>query len=522
MAGSPRAGLPARVSARVHASPYLATALGLTLLVAASLYLRTQAITAKFWIDEGLSVGIAHHGFWDIPTVLQQDGSPPLYYLLLHVWMAVAGGDGEARTHALSVALAMLAVPAAFVLGRLLFGARAGWAAAALTATLPFLTYYAQETRMYALIAFLGLVAAGAFGLAYGLRERRALPVFAVATAAMLYTHNWGAFLAAGLGIGWLVLVRTAAPQERRPLVRDGLLGFGAAVVLYLPWVPTLLEQARHTGAPWAERPPLEAIVTSITSLAGGTETGLLVLVLGIAGLLTLQEESRPRARAALGIGVALGTGIALAWLASQASPAWSTRYFSVFVGPALLLAGAGLVRFGKVGLVALALVLVLWFDPRDRQIKGKSDVYRVARTLQEEGLIKPNDLVVTAHPEQGPLLRYYLGPDYRFADAMGPVPDTRVFDWRDALDRLEAAGPRRTLDRLAPSVSPGQHLVLMLPIIRTGRWGAPWTELVRRRSAQWERAVDHDKRFQRIAPVPEFGTRPLPRGLRAVVYLRR
>ena len=69
-AGAPEAGA-ARPWWR---APWLVALAGLALLVVASLYLRTQAITAKFWIDEGLSVGIAHHGFFDIPSVLRQDG----------------------------------------------------------------------------------------------------------------------------------------------------------------------------------------------------------------------------------------------------------------------------------------------------------------------------------------------------------------------------------------------------------------------------------------------------------------
>jgi len=164
----------------------------------------------------------------------------------------------------------------------------------------------------------------------------------------------------------------------------------------------------------------------------------------------------------------------------------------------------------------------VLWFDPHERSIRGKSDAYRVARTLKEDGLIAPRDLVVAIHPEYGPVLRYYLGDGYRWADALGPVADNRVFDWRDALDRLKAAGPKRTLDELAPSVQPGQHLVLIQPIIRTGRWGAPWTAEIRHRAPQWERALNRDPRFLRVAPVPKFNRRALPKGVRAVVYLRR
>jgi mannosyltransferase len=504
--------------------PWLGTAAGLVLLVAASLYLRTQAITAKFWIDEGLSVGIAHHGFFDIPSVLRQDGSPPLYYMLLNLWTGVIGGDGEARTHAFSVLLAVATVPAGWWLGRRLFGARAGWATAALCATNPFLTYYAQETRMYALTALLGLLTAGAFGLAYAERERRAVIPFGVLAAMSVYTHNWALFLTAGMLVAFVVLWRTADDAERRPLLRDGLIGFGVQGALYLPWLPTLLFQARHTGAPWSDRPAWDGIITGLQPIVGGVETALLLVVVGTAGVVTLRDgaEGRTRVRAARAIAVALGVAIGLAYVASQASPAWANRYFAAFIGPVMLLAGAGLVRYGKLGLVALAVILLLWFDPHERSIRGKSDAYRVARTLQDDGLIAKGDLVVAIHPEYGPTMRYYLGAGYRWADALGPVTDTGVFDWRDALERFKAAGPKRTLDRLAPMVAPGQHLVLIQPIIRTARWGAPWTAEIRRRAPQWERAADRDRRFLRVTSVPRFRNHTLPRGVRAVVYLRR
>jgi mannosyltransferase len=504
--------------------PVVLQTVGVLAIMVLSVSLRTHAITAKFWIDEGLSVGIAHHPLFDIPGVLRKDGSPPLYYMLLHVWMSVAGGDGESRTHALSVLFATLTIPAGWLAGKRLFGERAAWATAALCATLPFLTYYAQETRMYALVAFLGLASSAAFTMAYAVGDRRWLLPFSVLTALTVYAHNWGLFLGIGMGAAFLVLWRTAPEEERGALLRDGLIGFGVLVLLYLPWVPTLLFQAQHTGAPWSAKPPLDGLISGLQNLVGGVETALLLTVVAVAGLTTLRggAEGRERSRSVVALGVMLGVAVALAWLASQASPAWATRYFSVFVGPALLLAGAGVVRFGKVGLVALAIVLVLWFDSHERSIRGKSDAYRVARTLQDDGLIAPRDLVVAIHPEYGPAMRYYLGDGYRWADALGPVTDSQVFDWRDALDRLKAAGPKRTLDKLAPEVRPGQHLILIQPIIRTGRWGAPWTAEIRHRAPQWERALDRDRRFQRVVQVPKFGRKGLPKGVRAVVYLRR
>ena len=219
---------------------------------------------------------------------------------------------------------------------------------------------------------------------------------------------------------------------------------------------------------------------------------------------------------------LAIGLGaLALAWLGSQASPAWANRYFASLIGPALLLCGAGLAHAGRLGLVALAVVSLFWLDTRETQLKGKSNAHKVARTLQEARLVAPGDLVVSTHPEQTSVLRYYLGDGLRWATALGPTPDTRVFDWRDALERLEAARPKATAGPLIAGVAPGHRLVLIQPIVRTGQWKAPWTSLVKRRAAQWERLLDRDPRLLRVTALPRYRNRPLPRGVRAVVYTR-
>jgi mannosyltransferase len=135
-------------------------------LVAVSLLLRTGALHSGYWIDEGIAVGIASHGLLDIPGSLAQDDSPPLYYLLLHLWMGVVG-SGEAATRALSLLFALATVPVAWWAGRALFDRRAAVLAAAGAAGSPFLTYYAQETRMYSLVVLLSLLASASFVLAF-------------------------------------------------------------------------------------------------------------------------------------------------------------------------------------------------------------------------------------------------------------------------------------------------------------------------------------------------------------------
>jgi mannosyltransferase len=509
-----RASAALRERTRTRAGARVAAAVAVLALVLVSLVLRTRALDAGFWIDEGLSVGIASYPLLDIPGVLRLDGSPPLYYLLLHVWMELFG-TGEAATHTLSLVFALASIPVALWAARSLWGARTGWIAAGLAAVNPFLTYYAQETRMYALAGVLGMVVAATFIHAFCRRDRRYLPAFAVALATMLYTHNWALFLGAGTFATFAVLVRWAAPADRRGLVRDGVLAYGAVAVLYAPWVPTLLFQAANTGAPWAERPSVENLLSAVGLLMGGTATGIALLLVagnGVAGLIRDERDRRTAALVLLTVAAAL-----IAFLASQLSPAFANRYFASFVGPFLLIAAVGLAHAGRLGIVTLVLVLAFWLDPRTSDINAKSNARSVGASIQT--LVTAGDLVVSTHPEQLPLVAYYLPDGVRYGDSLGFVEDPRVFDWVDALDRLKAATPRRTMEPMIRSLRPGQELVLVQPILRTARWGAPWTSLVRRRSVQWERALDADGRMRREAVVPVFGYDRLPRGVRAIVY---
>jgi energy-converting hydrogenase Eha subunit E len=516
----PRARLARLGTARLAVSLPKAI-LALAFLVGVSLALRTHAIHARFWIDEGLSAGISSHPFLKIPGVLAQDGSPPLYYMVLHVWMSIFG-SGEADTHAMSVAFTLFEVPVAWLAARALFGDRAAWIAAVLAAINPFLTYYAQETRMYALVALLSTIVTATFVVAFVQGRRRWLPAFGVSLALLAYAHNWGLFLAMGTVVALVPLWR--ASDDRRAVLRDAAIGYGVAALLYLPWLPSFVSQALHTGAPWAERPRLQDLLNGLSGVLGGAAPAMAFALGAGFGLSTLLAAPRqsPRARAALTVAILGVSALALAWLASQVSPAWAARYFAVFVGPILLLGSAGLARGGRLGLVVMAILVAFWFNPRTHALNTKSDAHEVAVLTRDR--LESGDMVVAIHPEQGPVMHYYLPQNIglRWANAMGPVRDPKVFDWRDALDRLKDAKPTPTERALVRTLKPGEKILAIFPIIRTARWGAPWTSEVRTRSAQWQRVLDRDKRLSRTlaAPITEEG--PLPRGVRAVLYERK
>jgi mannosyltransferase len=506
-------------AARFQALPLaLRIAIGVAFLAGVSLSLRTTALHSRYWIDEGLSVGISSHPFFDIPGILRQDGSPPLYYLLLSLWMDVFG-VGEARTHGLSVALSVAMVPGAFMAGRALFGMRAGWYAALLAAINPFLTYYAQETRMYALVALLSMAVSATFVLAFVHRRRVWLPVFGVSLALLMYTHNWGLFLALGTGAAFLALL--AGDPDRLGLLRDAVLTYGAVALVYLPWVPSLLFQAKHTGAPWSRAPLMKDMLGGITSVLGGAAPAMafgLVAASGLAGLMVTPRLRGPKARAVLALLTMGAAALLIAWTMSQISPAWAIRYLSVLLGPLLLLGAAGLSRAGNLGIVAIVVLAVLWAHPRTRALEAKSNAHTASVLVRDQ--LQPGDLVVAVHPEQGPVMHLYLPKGMRWANAMGSVADPRVMDWRDALQRLKDAKPTPTVDALIRTLKPNQRMLVVFPIIRSAQWGAPWTKLVRTRSGQWQKVLDDDERIARVVAAPHLNGRR-PKGVRLVMYQR-
>ena len=498
----------ARAGLDADALPRWATAVGLGVLCLVSLWLRTRVLGAGFWIDEGISVGIAHHPLTAIPHLLREDGSPPLYYLLLHVWIGWFG-DSERATHVLSLIPALGCIPLAYWVARSLFGRTAGWICASLATVDPYLTYYGQETRMYTLAAFFSLIATGAF--VHGVIEgrRRWLPVLVVSLDLLLYTHNWSLFFCVGLAVATVIFAR-----ERW---REALIAAAVVALIYAPWLPTLLYQVRHTGSPWAMRPGVHALVLAPgAAFTGDVAFGLIALA-AAAGL--VRRRAEPAAMALL---VVAGVTIIVAWTESQVSSSWTSRYFALLLGPLLLVVGAGLVRAGKLGVAALAVALFLWTGYT--LYDDKSNVRAIAGGVAP--YVHPGDLVLSTHPEQIPVIRYYLGTRVRYATQLGPVADPRIMDWRDALARIKAVTVRRNLEPVLATVKPGQHLIVISPVFRDYRaWQAPWTREVYDTSQLWTRAIAADPRFKELSHLtPDEVLLELNywKPLQAVVYVRR
>jgi len=135
--------------------------------------------------------------------------NPPLYHLLLYLWVRLTGCSVFALRF-LSLVLGVLTVPLIYQLARLAFGQLVGLLAALLGAISPFLVYYSQEARMYALATFattlsmlllMKIVASqeGQSRLRRFAGNLRSLDIlwlaYLLATAAAIFTHYYALFV---------------------------------------------------------------------------------------------------------------------------------------------------------------------------------------------------------------------------------------------------------------------------------------------------------------------------------------
>ncbi|HEX3755807.1 MAG TPA: glycosyltransferase family 39 protein [Rhizomicrobium sp.] len=146
-----------------------------------------------FWEDEIIAATHAVQPFWQIPVeALRNDTHPPLYFMQLHFWGWFGHSDVWLTLN--SVVWSLVAIISVWSVGRKLYGARAALLAAAVFAVLPSPSYFADQLRMYSMLA---AIIVWAFYLSVRLFEERRRTVAIIVglellLLAIIYTHAIG------------------------------------------------------------------------------------------------------------------------------------------------------------------------------------------------------------------------------------------------------------------------------------------------------------------------------------------
>jgi mannosyltransferase len=319
----------------------------------------------SFWIDEGHTWGYAHQSLGAIlaTTLGSTNAVEAAYYVLLHLWMSVAG-DSELALRLPSVLAMAVAVWAVTKTALGIAGGRGAAAAAFVMIALPGVTRYAQEARPYAFMVAAVAISTLVLSRALARSDGRWWVGYGIALVAVGYFHLVSLLVVAGQLVAVLVIDST---KWRRFAITVALAG--AAI---LPLV--MLGAGQHGQISWIPPETLETLWTGPTELTGSialtASLGLLVLVLG-----------GDRRLLALGVPTALATPVLL-WIAGNFGPIYLGRYLmGATPGIALAVGGAlAVLRPGRALLAAAViagLVIPQQIGLRDAAAHGQD--YRAA-----------------------------------------------------------------------------------------------------------------------------------------------
>jgi mannosyltransferase len=331
--------------------------LALLLIVGLAFGLRVWDLwRTSIWFDEAYSLFLARQHLPELLRRLRtEDMHPPLYYVVLGLWIK-AFGTSELALRLPSAIMGAVLVGLTYLLARRLVDQRCALTAAALVALSPFQLMASRDARMYPFLAVFALGATYALWQALDTRQRRYWVAYVGAAVAAIYTHHF-AFLVLLAHGAYLVV---CARQALRAWVAAG----AAVAVAYLPFVPTLWVQLHHQRQWPIVRPAfgLSALADLVGLLSfGGELLGMgsyhqrsplpllwkFAVVLPFLLLVVLGAVSVPaRARAFLVCSLALP--VTVAGLVSVKMNIFYDRYFSFVVPPYAILLAAGMWGLGR------------------------------------------------------------------------------------------------------------------------------------------------------------------------------
>ncbi len=396
----------------------------------------------SLWLDEAVSVYLASFPLTEIfqQGMSLQEPNPPLYHLALSIWMRIFG-SGEAPVRLMSALLGTFYVPAVYLLGKRLFSTRVALLATVLAALSPFLVWYSQEARMYAMVAVLSAWSIYCFARALQTPRWYWWATYVVLTVASCYTHLYAAFLLPAQ----LIFLVLYAFRKWEVLWR-GVLAWALSLLCFVPWLVRAWQLSSSTPS-W--RAPLSLVSMLAACLEAytvrrvpltGVGLTLIVLVSGafvVAGLCTpylrrrtsadsrwIRLDMRPRVFVTL----TLLTPLLIAYLLSFRQQIFAVYYLIVIVAPFLLALAAGLdltAFFSRVaGLISLLLVggFFVYGLRFNWSLDYRKEEWRAAALYIEAQATSGDAILCNVDYTRIPFTYYYQGEIPVFAPFGGPL----------------------------------------------------------------------------------------------------
>lgn len=222
--------------------------------------LRFYKLTASsIWHDEGYTMWLIRYNPLEIISRTARDVHPPGYYLLAKPWTMIFG-DSVFAVRTLSVFFSVGIIYLTFKIIEKLFGKKEAFWASLFVALSPFMIRFAQEARMYGVVAFFTTL--GTYFLVRFIKDKNnklLIPYF-LSMAVAIYTQYYAFFVIIS---HWLILA-IATPgfftfrwgksfkEKLRIFSPYWWIANISLLLVYIPWFPVAYKQVtRVSGSYW-------------------------------------------------------------------------------------------------------------------------------------------------------------------------------------------------------------------------------------------------------------------------------
>jgi 4-amino-4-deoxy-L-arabinose transferase-like glycosyltransferase len=449
-------------------------------MVCLSFAMRVYRLDASgFWFDEAASYFIASKGVLNIVEYVRQAPGehPPTYYLLLSLWMPLAG-TSEFAIRFVSVWFGVLFVVLFYRFARHHFDTRLTLVATTLSAAFPFLVDYSQEARMYTLVLCPTILAMDYF-LRWARDERHAAHKYLFFFCLAVSIHYYAVWLMAAHDV--YLLSRRAL---QRTLSKLMLFWHVALVVLLGVWffyargnldfANRALKNPLFAGHNFSELTRI-AVDLTVGSVVIRPLTGLeywlaagawLVLLFGVWHAQT-QLHSPTHAVSLRGWVIAVA--IVPPLLAAAVPYVYAARYLFVILPSLLLLWASGLLALrarGRVALAAgcIALASVGVYGVNFTYQFTKSPYRELAAIISSHARL--GDGVILTGTGQWPLQLYYLRQPWRMRYIPTNADAAELVDIDPAMRAMQQAHDRVwVLSEQAYAIDPADNVARWLSL---------------------------------------------------------
>lgn len=364
---------------------------------------------ASFWRDEAFSYLMAKLPLHTLLWSTAQDANPPLYYLLLKLWMTIFGYS-EVALRSLSLIFFWATLYVVFLIMNDVYklSVKKSLFYLLLFICNPLLNYYAFEARMYSLLAFLATL------LFYAMMKKK-YTLFAYASLAALFTHY---FLTIVIAFQFVIIFLTSHKMERgrffHPLFKT--------IVWYIPWLIILIfARPPISGTFWVPSSSLKDFLFLPAIILTGYEKGswmtvpfLSTISAVISGILIFglikQWNYRKKLHLLLILGWSLGIPL-LIFILSFIKPIFLPRYliFSSVGITLLLVLCLETIQNKYLRLAAIVIVvsLLLSYSSIQVQTRTKAPLKKIFSSIRAE--MGKNDVVYVTHEYDFHPAQYYL-----------------------------------------------------------------------------------------------------------------